>query len=113
MRLCDVYASAVNDAAIDPLELGQRLVAVLESGRRVATYKLATLIALLDFGVEHAGMNSALGWRGTGAPEARAVRVHARRGDDYVDESGLELIQAVDLDDAAAKAVLAAEGVPA
>jgi len=52
-RLCDVYASAVRDAAIDPLELGQRLVAVLESGRRVATYKLATLIALLDFAVEH------------------------------------------------------------
>ena len=30
-----------------------------------------------------------------------------------LDDSGLELIQAVDLDDAAAKAVLAAEGVPA
>jgi succinyl-CoA synthetase beta subunit len=30
-----------------------------------------------------------------------------------LDESGLELIQAIDLDDAAAKAVMAAEGVPA
>ena len=40
-------------AVVDPLELGQRLVAVLESGRRVATYKLASLIALLDYAVEH------------------------------------------------------------
>jgi 5-methylcytosine-specific restriction endonuclease McrA len=29
------------------------VVAVLESGRRVATYKLASLIALLDYAVEH------------------------------------------------------------
>ena len=40
---------------------------------------------------------------GTNVEEGRAI----------LDESGLELIQAVDLDDAAAKAVLAAEGVPA
>ena len=39
--------------AVDPLELGQRLVAVLESGQRVATYKLASLLALLDYTVEH------------------------------------------------------------
>ena len=38
---------------VDPLELGQRLVAVLESGQRVATYKLALLLALLDYSVEH------------------------------------------------------------
>lgn len=37
----------------DPLELGQRLVAVLETGARVATYKLATLTALIDHCVEH------------------------------------------------------------
>jgi succinyl-CoA synthetase beta subunit len=40
---------------------------------------------------------------GTNVEEGRAI----------LDGSGLELIQAVDLDDAAAKAVMAAEGVPA
>lgn len=37
---------------VDPLTLGQRLVAVLEDGRRTATYKLAVLMALLDLAVE-------------------------------------------------------------
>ena len=37
----------------DPLALGQRIVAVLETGLRTATYKLATLMALIDFCVEH------------------------------------------------------------
>ncbi|WP_188543691.1 HNH endonuclease [Rhodococcoides trifolii] len=37
----------------DPLTLGQHLVAVLETGARVATYKLAVLVALLEFCVEH------------------------------------------------------------
>lgn len=37
----------------DPLALGQRLVAVLETGRRTATYKLATLMALMDHCIEH------------------------------------------------------------
>ncbi|MGB8650752.1 MAG: HNH endonuclease signature motif containing protein [Mycobacteriales bacterium] len=32
----------------DAVELAQRLAALLESGRRVATYKLATLLALID-----------------------------------------------------------------
>jgi 5-methylcytosine-specific restriction endonuclease McrA len=32
----------------DPVLLAQRLAALLEGGRRVATYKLATLLALLD-----------------------------------------------------------------
>lgn len=36
----------------DALTLGQRLVAVLEGGRRTATYKLATMVALLDMAVE-------------------------------------------------------------
>lgn len=40
--------------ARDPLALGQQLMSVLEGGRRTATYKLATLLALLDFAVEHA-----------------------------------------------------------
>ncbi|PXW31320.1 UNVERIFIED_CONTAM: HNH endonuclease [Williamsia faeni] len=39
--------------ARDPLALGQQLMSVLEGGRRVATYKLATLLALLDYAVEH------------------------------------------------------------
>lgn len=38
---------------MDPLALGQQLVAVLGTGRRTATYKLATLMALLDQSVEH------------------------------------------------------------
>ncbi|MGC5258194.1 HNH endonuclease [Gordonia sp. DT218] len=36
----------------DPLTLGQQLVALLEGGRRTATYKLAVLMALLDLSVE-------------------------------------------------------------
>lgn len=39
--------------AVDPLLLGQRVVAVLETGVRVATYKLATLMALIDHCIEH------------------------------------------------------------
>jgi hypothetical protein len=34
---------------IDPLELGPRVVEILQTGRRVATYKLATLWALIDY----------------------------------------------------------------
>lgn len=37
----------------DPLAIGQRLVAVLETGRRTATYKLASLMALIDYSIEH------------------------------------------------------------
>jgi hypothetical protein len=37
----------------DPLALGQRVVSVLETGARTATYKLATLMALVDHCVEH------------------------------------------------------------
>lgn len=36
----------------DPLLLGQRLVAVLEDGKRTSTYKLAVMVALLDLAVE-------------------------------------------------------------
>ncbi|MEO9329132.1 HNH endonuclease [Gordonia aurantiaca] len=39
-------------SSVDPLTLGQKLVAVLEDGRRTATYKLAVLMALLDLAVE-------------------------------------------------------------
>ena len=39
---------AAGATACDPLALGQRIVAVLETGRRTATYKLATLMALMD-----------------------------------------------------------------
>lgn len=44
----------MNGASGDPLALGQRIVAILESGARTATYKLATLIALIEHCVEHA-----------------------------------------------------------
>lgn len=37
----------------DPLFLGQRLVAILETGQRDATYKLATLMALIDHSIEN------------------------------------------------------------
>lgn len=42
----------MGDSTADPLALGQRIVAILESGARVATYKLATLSALMDVAVE-------------------------------------------------------------
>ncbi|WP_081292864.1 HNH endonuclease [Mycobacterium colombiense] len=38
---------------IDPLVLGQRVVGIIETGRRTATYKLAVLSALIDYCVEH------------------------------------------------------------
>lgn len=41
------------DGAPDPLALGQRIVAILETGARTATYKLATLTALIDHCVEN------------------------------------------------------------
>lgn len=44
----------------DALALGQRLVAVLETGLRTATYKLAALMALLDHCVEHVPSDPAL-----------------------------------------------------
>ncbi|MCR5980333.1 HNH endonuclease [Gordonia jinghuaiqii] len=37
---------------VDPLTLGQKLVAIIEGGRRTATYKLAVLMALLDLAIE-------------------------------------------------------------
>jgi hypothetical protein len=37
----------------DPLWLGQRVVAILETGLRTATYKLATLMALIDYCIEN------------------------------------------------------------
>jgi succinyl-CoA synthetase beta subunit len=43
----------------------------------------------------------------------RLAGTNVDEGRRILDDSGLELIQAQDLDDAAAKAVLAAEGVPA
>lgn len=39
--------------AVDPLALGQRVVAILETGLRTATYKLATLTALIDHCIEN------------------------------------------------------------
>ena len=37
----------------DPLLLGQRVIAILETGQRDATYKLATLMALIDHCIEN------------------------------------------------------------
>ncbi len=44
---------AMSDAVADPLLLGQRVVAILETGQRDATYKLATLMALIDHCIEN------------------------------------------------------------
>lgn len=38
---------------VDPLLLGQRVVAILETGLRTATYKLATLMALIEHCIEN------------------------------------------------------------
>jgi hypothetical protein len=43
----------VDGDAADPLLLGQRLVAILETGLRTATYKLATLMALIEHCIEN------------------------------------------------------------
>jgi 5-methylcytosine-specific restriction endonuclease McrA len=43
----------VSGDAADPLVLGQRLVAILETGLRTATYKLATLLALIEHCIEN------------------------------------------------------------
>lgn len=45
--------------SIDPLLLGQRVVAILETGVRVATYKRATLMALIDHCIENLPVHSA------------------------------------------------------
>lgn len=39
--------------SVDPLLLGQRVVAILETGLRTATYKLATLMALIEHCIEN------------------------------------------------------------
>jgi len=49
----------VGEALIDPLLLGQRIVAILETGQRDATYKLATLMALIEHSIEHLPGNPA------------------------------------------------------
>ena len=41
------------DGVADPLLLGQRVVAILDTGMRTATYKLATLMALIDQCIEN------------------------------------------------------------
>jgi hypothetical protein len=43
----------VQSEAFDPLLLGQRVVAILETGLRTATYKLATLMALVEHCIEN------------------------------------------------------------
>lgn len=43
----------MSDVLGDPLLLGQRVVAILETGQRDATYKLATLMALIDHCIEN------------------------------------------------------------
>lgn len=42
----------------DPLLIGQRVVAILETGQRDATYKLATLMALIEHSIENLPVRS-------------------------------------------------------
>jgi hypothetical protein len=50
---CAYWSTDMSDPLSDPLLLGQRVVAVLETGLRTATYKLASLMALIDHCIEH------------------------------------------------------------
>ncbi|WP_055404116.1 MULTISPECIES: HNH endonuclease [unclassified Mycobacterium] len=43
----------MEDESLDPLLLGQRVVAILETGLRTATYKLGALMALIDHCIEN------------------------------------------------------------
>lgn len=43
----------MSDDSVDPLLLGQRVIAILETGLRTATYKLAALMALLEHCIEN------------------------------------------------------------
>jgi 5-methylcytosine-specific restriction endonuclease McrA len=43
----------VSGEVLDPLLLGQHVIAILETGLRTATYKLATLMALLEHSIEN------------------------------------------------------------
>jgi hypothetical protein len=47
----------MREVVADPLLLGQRVVAILETGQRDATYKLATLMALIDHCIENLPSN--------------------------------------------------------
>jgi hypothetical protein len=47
------HTEAVVEAPLDPLLLGQRVVAILETGQRTATYKLALLMALIEHCIEN------------------------------------------------------------
>lgn len=47
------HNAQVSDTGGDSLLLGQRVVAILETGLRTATYKLATLMALIDHCIEN------------------------------------------------------------
>lgn len=56
MRVCNQTAEIRHRrlaVADDPLLLGQRVVAILETGLRTATYKLATLMALIEHSIEN------------------------------------------------------------
>lgn len=55
----------------DALRFAERVVALIDSGRRSATYKLATLLALMDVAIEHTSA--------TGPPDALSARAVALR----------------------------------
>ena len=63
----------MTDLTIEPLALGQRVVAVLETGLRTATYKLATLMALVDHCIEYLPAWRSESWRSTGARSHRSM----------------------------------------
>lgn len=36
------------ETSLDPLDLGERIIAILQQGQKLSTYKLATLSALIE-----------------------------------------------------------------
>jgi hypothetical protein len=49
----------MDEACLDPLAVGQRIIEILETGKKTSTYKLATLHALIDCCIERVPDNSA------------------------------------------------------
>ena len=54
-RVRTVTVWCVNTTPVpDPVQLGQQIIDILEKGKKTSTYKLATLLALIEYSVERA-----------------------------------------------------------
>ena len=72
MRACDTRSVCAAVVPDDTATFAQRLLALLDEGRRTATYKLATLLSLLDCCVSESDASGR-------APEAIPIRGLAER----------------------------------